>query len=71
MGFVSTVILIFLFKASIEFVLNEMSDSQAVFFVPVWMLEAIIPVMFLLMLLVYLQNFLCAAAVMIRERKKP
>ncbi|MGD0566215.1 MAG: TRAP transporter small permease [Candidatus Goldiibacteriota bacterium] len=69
-GFVSTVILIFLLKASIEFVLNEMSDSQAVFFVPVWMLESIIPIMFLFMLLVYLQNFICAAAVMMKERKK-
>lgn len=69
-GFVSTVILAFLLKASIEFVLNEMSDSQAIFFIPVWMLETIIPIMFFLMLLVYLQNFISGAATMIRERKK-
>jgi TRAP-type C4-dicarboxylate transport system permease small subunit len=68
-GFVSMVILAFLLKASIEFIINEMSDSQVVFFAPIWTLESIIPIMFFFMLLVYIQTFFMAAGAMIKEKK--
>jgi TRAP-type C4-dicarboxylate transport system permease small subunit len=69
-GIVSVAILAFLLKASIEFIINEMSDSQYVFFAPIWTMESIIPIMFFCILLVYLQSFIQAAAALIKERKK-
>ncbi len=66
----SFLILAFLLKASVEFILNEMPDSPAVFFVPVWVLETIIPLMFFFMTLVYLQGIIDSIGAMIREKKK-
>lgn len=66
---VSFGILAFFFKASICFIMNEMSDSQAVFFVPVWLLETIIPIMFLIMSLVYLQGIADSIALMVKKKE--
>jgi TRAP-type C4-dicarboxylate transport system permease small subunit len=65
---VSFVILSFLLKASVEFIMNEMPDSQMVFFVPVWLLETIIPLMFFFMSLVYLQGAIDSMAAMVRPK---
>jgi TRAP-type C4-dicarboxylate transport system permease small subunit len=66
----SFVILAFLFKASIDFILSEIPASQNIFFVPVWILETVIPITFLFMTLVYLQSLISSAAAMIKGGKK-
>ncbi len=66
----SFVILGFLFKASVDFILSEIPASQNVFFVPVWILETVIPFTFLFMTLVYLQNLITSAVAMAKGGKK-
>jgi TRAP-type C4-dicarboxylate transport system permease small subunit len=66
---VSFVILVLLLKAGVEFIINEMSDSVYLFFIPVWILETIIPLMFFLMSMVNLQGIFDAAGAMIKEKK--
>jgi TRAP-type C4-dicarboxylate transport system permease small subunit len=59
-----------LFKAGIEFIINEIPDSIMVFFVPGWLLESVIPLTFLIMAFIYLQGAVESIAAMIKERKK-
>lgn len=66
----SFVVLAFLFKASIDFILSEFPNNQYIFFIPVWVLETVIPFTFLFMTLVYLQGIIAAAAAMIKGGKK-
>jgi TRAP-type C4-dicarboxylate transport system permease small subunit len=66
----SFVILGFLFKASVDFIISEMPNSQNIFFVPIWLLETVIPFTFLFMTLVYLQSLISSAAAMIKGGKK-
>jgi TRAP-type C4-dicarboxylate transport system permease small subunit len=67
---VSFTTLAVLLKSGIEFIMNEMPDSVMVFFVPTWLLEAVIPLTFLIMALIYLQGAVESAAAMVKERKK-
>ncbi|MEI7541714.1 MAG: TRAP transporter small permease subunit [bacterium] len=67
---VSFVILSFLFKASVDFIISEISGSQSIFFVPIWVLETVIPFTFFFMALVYLQSIIVSAKGMIKGIKK-
>lgn len=67
---VSFVILSFLFKASVDFIISEISGSQSIFFVPIWVLETVIPFTFFFMALVYLQAIIVSAKGMIKGTKK-
>jgi TRAP-type C4-dicarboxylate transport system permease small subunit len=51
-------ILCWLSYAGVIFILNEMPDSTKVFFIPVWIMEIIIPMTFILMALIFLQKAL-------------
>lgn len=67
---VSFVILAFLCKASVDFIISEVAGSQNIFFVPIWVLETIIPFTFLFMALVSLQKTLDSAGAMMKAGKK-
>lgn len=66
----SFVILSFLTKASVDFIISEMPGSQNIFFVPIWFLETVIPFTFFFMTLVNLQGILTSATAMIKGGKK-
>lgn len=67
---VSFAVIAVLLKSAVEFIMNEMPNGVMVFFVPGWLLESVIPLMFLIMALIYLQGALESIALMIKERKK-
>ncbi|MCE5299319.1 MAG: TRAP transporter small permease [Spirochaetia bacterium] len=56
-------------KASVDFIMMEMGESSKLFFIPVWVLESIIPIMFFCMFLVYLQGTLDSAAKLFGRKK--
>ena len=67
---VSFAVIVVLLKSAVEFIMNEMPNGVMVFFVPGWLLESVIPLMFLIMALIYLQGAFESAILMIKERKK-
>jgi TRAP-type transport system small permease protein len=67
---VSFAVIAVLLKSAVEFIMNEMPNGVMVFFVPGWLLESVIPLMFLIMALIYLQGALESIVLMIKERKK-
>ncbi|HNZ28911.1 MAG TPA: TRAP transporter small permease subunit [Candidatus Goldiibacteriota bacterium] len=52
----ATVILGFISWAGVVFILNEMPDSQKVYFIPVWVMESVIPLTFIVMMFIYFQR---------------
>jgi len=54
----SFVICILFFIASIIFISNEIGDGVKILFIPVWLLDSLLPLIFLFMLLSFLQKSL-------------
>ena len=67
---VSFATLCVLFKAGVEFIINEIPGSQSVFYMPFFVFESIIPATFFIMALIYLQGMLESAILLVKERKK-
>lgn len=55
---VSFIICILFFIASIIFILNEINDEAKILFIPVWILNSLLPLIFLFMLFSFLQKTL-------------
>ncbi len=54
----SFIICLLFLIASIIFILNEKNESAKIVFIPVWILELVLPLIFLFMMLSFLQKFL-------------
>lgn len=59
-----------LFVSGVQFIGSIMPDETMVFFVPLWLLETVIPLTFLIMALIYLQGVVESIAGMAGGRKK-
>lgn len=66
----ATVILGFLSWAGVVFIINEMPDSQKIFFVPVWVMETVIPLTFIVMMFIYFQGIFDSIRIMRKAVKK-
>ena len=66
----ATVILGFLSWAGVVFIMNEMPDSQKIFFVPVWVMETVIPLTFIVMMFIYFQRIFDSVKIMRKAVKK-
>ena len=66
----SFIIMVFMSWAGISFIANEISNTTKIFFVPVWIMELIIPMTFIFMGLIFFQRAIEAIACMAPGRKK-
>ncbi len=66
----SFIICLLFFIASFIFILNEVNETSKIIFIPVWILELILPLIFLFMLLSFLQKILESLFSFKRKNKK-
>ncbi len=66
----SFIIMVFMSWAAVSFIINEISDTTKVFFVPIWIMESIIPMTFIFMGLMFLQRAIEAITCMAAGRRK-
>ncbi len=64
----SFIICLLFFIASFIFILNEVNETSKIIFIPVWILELILPLIFLFMLLSFLQRILESLLFFIRKK---
>ena len=67
----SLVIISFMADAAVRFIINEYNSStERVFFIPVWLLETVIPGTFIFMAIIFLQNAIDSALKLFAGREK-
>jgi len=66
----SFIITFFLSWAAVNFVINEISDNTKVFFIPVWVMESIIPLTYIFMCLLFMQRAIEAVILISKGRRK-